>query len=131
MKKVNGKLIKMFMLLTLLVSLLSGCSYSMGMVSNEWGGKIDKTYITYNEEDHKSVNLKEGEKLILDYKATVSKGTLSLNVTGPDKDELWGIKLDKDGAATVEIPAKKAGAYVINMKGEKTGGGLHIKIDKK
>jgi hypothetical protein len=115
----------------LMLSVFSGCSYSFGMASSSFGGNIDKSYVTFNEEDRKSWQFTEGETIVLDYKTTVDKGVLHLNMTGPDKEELWSVNLTKGESGTVEIPVKKTGTYVLTMKGEETGGGMHIKISKK
>lgn len=132
MKK-TGKYINILIILAVSTLLFSGCSYyySIGSVKSDWGGKIDRSYVTYNGKDSKSISLKEGETLVLDYKAAVKKGTLSLSVTDPNDEELWKVKLDKDGAGTAKIPAKKTGKYVLIIDGDHTGGGVHIKMTKK
>lgn len=131
MKKVFIKFINLLMLIVFSTVVISGCSYSIGSVQSSWGGKIDASYVTLNDQKEKSIKLKGGEILVLDYKVTVKKGALTINVTGPDKKELWEVKFTEDGADTVEIPAEMSGKYIITIIGEKTGGGYHIKTSKK
>jgi hypothetical protein len=131
MKKINLAYISVLILIALFAALFSGCSYSFGSVNSESNGQIDASYVTLNEERDKSIKLDEGQMLILDYTATVKKGTLNLSVTSSDNEKLWEVTLNKDGADKVEIPIKKTGTYKINMKGQDTGGGYHIKIEKK
>jgi hypothetical protein len=120
----------MIMLLMFCIMLLSGCSYSIGSVNNELGGKIDASYVTFNGQKDKSIKLDEGEKLIMEYKVTVNKGSLTINITSPDDNILWESKFTGGSIGdTVEITAQKAGSYTINFIGDKTGGGYHVKLN--
>jgi hypothetical protein len=130
MKALYSKTVNMLTLLVFSILLLSGCSYSIGSVNNDWGGKIDASYVTFNGQKDKSIKLDEGEKLIMEYKVTVNKGSLTINITGPDGNILWEKKFTGGNTDdTAEITAQKAGTYVINFIGEKTGGGYHIKLN--
>jgi hypothetical protein len=130
MKKII-KCMSMIIILAVSIGLFSGCSYSIGSMESNWGGKIDRSYVTFNGKDDKSIKLNEGETLTLDYKATVNKGTLSLSVTDPDGGELWKVKLDRNADDKIEIPAKKTGKYILYIEGDHTGGGVHISMGKK
>lgn len=130
MKKISLMYVSVLVLTVLSAALFSGCSYYFGASTNESSGSIDASYVTFSGDKDKTINLKEGQTLVLDYTVTVKKGSLDLSVTGPDKEKLWEATFEKDGADKIQIPIKKTGDYKIIINGHDTGGGYHIKIER-
>jgi hypothetical protein len=115
-------------ILILVLSVFTGCSYSVGMVSSTKKGKMDYSYTTFNGEESHSEKLKEGQTLALDYSITVKKGKLIISVSDPDGKEVLKKEFTESKKDKIDIAAEKTGKYIIYVKGEDTSGGCHIKL---
>ena len=65
--------------------------------------------------------------IILDYEATVQKGSLTIAVRGPEGDTEWHVTLREDHSAHVEIFVPDSGMHTLVAEGNDTGGDLEIR----
>lgn len=83
-------------------------------------------YQTFTGSTGAGVNLEQGETLVLNYDAQVTKGTLTLEVQNPDQDIVWDTRLQETVNNSVELQAQQSGNYLIMIEGDDTGGGLEL-----
>ena len=116
--------------LVLVSTLLAGCSSSSGIRIGwmESSGLKHKSaqYTSFDGVEQKTLHVKAGQTITLDYDVTVEKGTLVLAIVGPDGESLWEKPFHEDGSDTVALTASEQGLYTIHVEGENTSGGFDL-----
>ncbi len=89
---------------------------------------IKHSYRTFVGLVRKEVTIEKGGALDVDYAATVTKGSLSIEVKDPTGNDLWRVNVPDDqhtnGAKTVV--AGQTGSYVIVVTGLETSGSFDL-----
>ena len=98
-------------------------------IENSGLNKFSASYRIFTGDEVRKFTAKENQKITLDYEAEVNKGTLIIEFKDFDGEKLWKLELNQDDKINEEKvwDAEKAGEYILNIKGEETGGSFNIK----
>ncbi len=116
------------LLLTLAMSLLSGCS--IASVFSNTPGAMSGRYFYYNGSRIRPVDLDPGQSLDLTYSVGVSKGNLALAVLDPSGNAVWEEEFKADSEGKFTYQATEAGVYKLVLTGSWTGGSYQVDWDK-
>ncbi|MEK5235091.1 hypothetical protein NST99_05250 [Paenibacillus sp. FSL L8-0470] len=105
--------------------LLTGCEKRLMFVGSSSGKQIKASYKLLSGTETKTLKLKEGETLLLDYTSKVDKGKLSMKLYDPDHELVKELRTNEAGEEQVEI--KKDGKYKLEIVGTGTKGSYKIK----
>jgi hypothetical protein len=109
------KPIRCFMIAILFI-LLAGCS------SNH----IVSTFDYLSGYKYWTVQAAAGQTLHVAYKAVLTKGSLVLQVTSPQRKLLWTVKGDSNGTQTKDILITVKGGYTISVRADAAYGSYDI-----
>jgi hypothetical protein len=89
-------------------------------------GSVQVTYNSFTGREAETIRADAGDPIIVDYEATVEKGTLQMRLEGPNETELWSetFQADADGQITRQAP--QDGRYRLIVHGEETRGGYEL-----
>ena len=112
-----------------LASLLAcgGATVKIGWASRAEPGHLTYRYRTFSGREVQRFSAEEGQMIILDYEATVQKGSLTIAVRGPEGDTEWHVTLREDHSAHVEIFVPDSGMHTLVAEGNDTGGDLEVR----
>jgi hypothetical protein len=88
---------------------------------------LEASYAGFSGTEARTVRADAGEMLILRYAARVSRGTLSIEVDGPESEVLWDVYLDEDAEEALELRMEQGGDYAIVVRGDGTAGSFSIR----
>lgn len=94
-------------------------------VGSSSGKQIKASYKLLSGTETKTLKLKEGETLLLDYTSKVEKGKLSMKLYDPDHELVKELRTNEAAEEQVEI--KKDGKYKLEIVGAATKGSYKIK----
>lgn len=123
MKKKKSYVMPLF--LSLLV--LTGCGKKEDVITGlaYVANAYDMQYDYFNTEKTYQFELEEGD--VLKMRIECSEGSLDLKVVDIDNVELYHEELLV--SMTVELPADKAGRYIVVMTGKQTKGAVHMEVE--
>ena len=118
------------------IVLMIGCS-SIDSVSSDarmgiqigQNGRIAKLYDTFDGIERRSLELDGGQRVCLDYQATVNKGRLTFKLLDPTGAAIWQRVLSESASGTKEIVCESPGGYEIIIQGQSTVGSFDIAWD--
>ncbi len=114
----------------ILAFLLGGCAQEMVPYEDTSGGvpvhKISNSYQLLNAQKYAQIQGEAGRTLHLAYTATVSAGSLTLELVAPDKQSLWKISPQSSGNGQVDLQLDQTGAYIFKVYASQTSGRYEV-----
>jgi hypothetical protein len=138
MMEINKRNYYGFSALVLLISALmisavamSGCdrmrsTIKIGYSEISSPSSKELSYQTFTGVTGAQVGLEQGDTLLLDYDAEVTKGELKLEIQNPDQEIVWDTTLEETSNSLIQYQARQNGSYTILIEGDDTGGSLDI-----
>ena len=124
---ITRKFLAIFIALIVLFSF--GCETSnvrIGWVGSNIPGSITYSYTKFTGEETDYFVAASSQKLVLEYTAEVSEGSLDIQVEGPEQKVLWGNYLEQSAEDQIELHLEEPGRYQIIIKGNDAEGSFHI-----
>ncbi len=110
---------------------LCACSnIRLGWVAGSGTDHMTARYVLFTGEERSTVDLTDGETLILSYQATVRTGSLTLAVQGPSGSTIWQAQIQDGQEESVDLPVEESGLYQIVVTGSNTGGDFAVSWSK-
>lgn len=114
-------------LLLLLLSLaLTACVRQVGWVGINYGNKMKASYRLFDGPQTSSVLLAAGEQVTITYDVVVEAGSLTLTLTGPEREIIWQEGFESNGSGIFVFEAGQDGRYALTTTGQKTQGSFDI-----
>lgn len=115
------------LILALLTSamLLTGCDTRLMFVGSNNGKQMKASYKLLSGSETKTLKLKEGDTLLLDYTSKVEKGKLTIKLYDPDHELVK--ELTPNATAEEQLDITKDGKYKLEIVGRKTSGSYKIR----
>lgn len=125
-KQMKRKGIFLGVLVLMIVTLLVACDKKLVFVGSNTStkNKIEASYRLFTGTEEKKINLKNGEKLVIDYQSEVEKGELTIKLYDPDDQLLQDLSTNKSGNENIEV--SKDGIYRFEITGNDTKGSFEI-----
>ncbi|MEJ2013482.1 MAG: hypothetical protein P8X64_14820 [Anaerolineales bacterium] len=118
------------LLLAMALALASwGSSYTCrGCAGPDVPGHVDKRFQYFNGPYTKKVSADAGQRLTMDYGATVEEGSLDMRVVNPDGQVVWQETYDAgaDVNQTAHIDLQENGRYQLVVDGHQAKGNFQI-----
>jgi hypothetical protein len=114
-------------LLLLLISLtLPACTRKVGWVETNIGNTFSARYRLFDGMQTDIIRLETGESVILAYDIEVLEGSVTLQITDPNRDHVWESKFTQNEKGELEFTSEMDGRYQINIIGEETEGSFDL-----
>jgi hypothetical protein len=114
----------------ILALLLAGCAQEMIPYEDSAGGvpvhKISNSYKLLNARKYAPIQGEAGRTLHLAYTATVSAGSLALELVSPDNQSLWKVSPPQTGSGQVDLQLPKTGTYTLKISASQTSGRYEV-----
>ena len=104
--------------------LITGCSLRIGYKSSSSSSKMNASFFFLSETRKKSLSLRDGDTLIIDYEIRLEQGLLRAKVEDPLGHELMTLEPNTQGVR--EITIQEDGVYKIVIQAEKAKGSYKI-----
>lgn len=123
----TGKLL----ILALLTSamMLSGCDTRLMYVGSSNSKQMKASYKLLSGKETKTLKLKEGDTLLLNYTSEVDKGKLTMKLYDPDHELVK--ELTPNESVEEQLDITKGGKYKLEVVGTRTNGSFNIKYSTK
>ncbi len=110
--------------------LLAGCAQEMIPYEDTSGGvtvhKISNSYQYLNAQKFASFQGEAGRTLHLAYTATVSAGSLTLELVSPANQSLWKVSPQRSGNGQIDLQLGQTGAYTLKVYASQTSGRYEV-----
>ncbi len=114
----------------ILALLLAGCAQEMIPYQDTFNGapvhKISNSYQYLNAQKFASFQGEAGRTLHLAYAATVSAGSLTLELVSPGNQSLWKISPLQTVNGQVDLQLVTTGAYTLKVNASQTSGRYEV-----
>ncbi len=120
----------MVILGTILALLLAGCAQKMVPYDDTSGGvpvlKISNSYQLLNAQKYAQIQGEAGRTLHLAYTATVSAGSLTLELVSPGGQSLLKVSPPASGSGQVDLQLTQSGTYTFKVNASQTSGRYEV-----
>ncbi len=116
------------LLVLVMAMLLTACDKKIMYVGSDFGSKVKASYRLFTGTDEKTVKLKSGDTLVVDYRSKVEKGELTIKLYDPDGQLVRELGTGESGSEEIEVD--KDGKYKFEITGKDAKGSYEIKYSK-
>jgi hypothetical protein len=121
----NRKLVTFLLLLSFSVT-LTGCSFRLGWVSSSKESSVSAKFLYFKGTRNKSIEMTQGDVLVVDYDISLDKGNLTLVITGPDGEIEREEATRGSNSRQFLIEAPSTGKYRLSLIGDWASGGYKL-----
>lgn len=98
----------------------------IGMREIHLSGDWQANYATFTGRKSDTFQADAGQRLDLEYKTQVDRGTLKILVENPADEVVWQVSLQEGQSDSVQVPLEQDGRYTMRIVGEGTSGSWHL-----